>query len=80
MASFIWFCIGFVVAAIFGALLLVLIAACACMPDLPLFLMSHSTLQSLECYKKEHPWSYRWWSFVAWLEEKILGDKGNSLP
>lgn len=80
MGAFLWFFIGFVVAAIFGAVLLVLIAACVCMPAFPLFMMSHSTLESLERYKKEHPWTYRWWSFVDWMGAKIFGGKGNSLP
>lgn len=73
MASFLWFVVGFVVATILWALLLVLIAASACMPYLPFFAMGHSTVQSLENCKKEHPWTYRWWSLVAWLEKKIWG-------
>lgn len=71
MVSFLWFCMGFVVATILWVLLLVLIAACACIPGLPIFAMSHSTLQSLDNYKKEHPWTYRWWSFVSWLERRF---------
>ena len=70
MASFLWFCIGFVVATIFLALLLALFAGLACIPFLPFFAMSHSTLQSIEKYQKGHPWAYRWWAFVAWLEKK----------
>jgi len=67
MASFLWFCLGFVVATVLWALIAVLFAACICMPFIPLFMMSHSTESSLDNYKREHPWAYRWWSFVAWL-------------
>ena len=80
MSSFLFGCIGFVGAAIFFAALIVAIDVLSFMLDLPLSLMSHPTLQSLDSFKNEHPWAYRWGAFVSWLENKILGAKGNSLP
>ena len=80
MESFLWFFIGVIVAAIALVLLALLIEVFACILDLPLSLMSHPTLHSLDSFKNEHPWAYRWGAFVSLLENKILGAKGNSLP
>ena len=80
MPSFLLVCMGFVGASISIAALVVAIDVLAFMLDMPLSLMSHPIVQSLDSCKKEHPLAYRWGAFIAWLEKKILGAKGNSLP
>ena len=70
MMGFVWVLVGFVLATVFWAVVLGFIAAGCCIPLLPFFMMSHSTPSSMDAYKKEHPWMYRWWAFVAWLADK----------
>lgn len=60
MPSFLLVFMGFVGAAIFIAALVVAIDVLAFMLDMPLSLMSHPIVQSLDSCKKEHPLAYRW--------------------
>ena len=73
MANLIWFICGFLCALLVVGLVAVLIAAAICTIILPFFMMSHSTPDSLDSYKESHPWGYRWWCFVAWLDNKLRG-------
>ena len=73
MASFLWFVIGFIIATALWLVVIVYFAAGICAGFLPFFMMSHSTEASMDAYKREHPWKFRWWNFVAWLDKKFRG-------
>ena len=66
-SSFIWFVFGFGLGMIFLFAVLFFLAAFACGPLVPWFMMSHSTPDSMVQFKMEHPLAYRWWAFVIWL-------------
>ena len=73
MASFLWFVIGFIIATALWLVVIVFFAAGICAVFLPSFMMSHSTEASMDAYKREHPWIFRWWNFVALLDQKFRG-------
>lgn len=71
MASFLLFVLGFLIATALWLVVIVFIAAGICAGILPFFMMRHSTEESMDVYRREHPWKFRWWKFVAWLDKKF---------
>lgn len=68
MIAILWFVCGLVCATLLWSVVLVFVAASISRALLPFVVMRHfSTPDSLEAYMKEHPWMFRWWSFVGWL-------------
>ena len=73
MAYFLWFVMGFIIATALWLVVIGFFAAGICAVFLPSFMMSHSTEASMDAYKREHPWMFRWWNLVAWLDKKFRG-------
>lgn len=71
MVSFLWFVLGFLIATALWLVIIGFFAAGICAGFLPFFMMSHSTEESMDVYRREHPWMFRWWKFVAWLDKKF---------